>query len=50
LAALFSGCRGKEAAQFFRGSFRNFLGKEMAGIEWPARDIEGAFSMARWGP
>jgi hypothetical protein len=25
-------------------------GKEMAGIEWPATDIEGAFSMTRWGP
>jgi hypothetical protein len=35
----FSRCHSEEAAHFFRGSFRNFLGKEMTGIERAASDI-----------
>jgi len=30
----------EEAAQFLRGLFRNFLWKEMTGIERPATDID----------
>src|SRR5262245_43400317 len=34
-----SSCSSEEAAQFLRGLFRNFLGKEMTGIEGSATDI-----------
>jgi hypothetical protein len=48
--ALFQGVAVEKPLNSFRGSFRNFLGKEMVDIAWSVTDMERTFSRACRGP